>query len=156
MSEILGLDREDVMARLKKTKSAYEVLAEKVEDDVADQIRAFIDENDLEGCLYLTADSKRYYPYSTMASQVIGFVNKANEGAYGLEALYNLDLAGQDGKIITAKNASGTEMPSAYSSYTDAVDGYNVHTTIDATIQMYAEKTLEDRKSTRLNSSHAR
>lgn len=103
MSEILGLDREDVMARLKKTKSAYEVLAEKVEDDVADQIRAFIDENDLEGCLYLTADSKRYYPYSTMASQVIGFVNKANEGAYGLEALYNLDLAGQDGKIITAK-----------------------------------------------------
>ena len=60
MSEILGLDREDVMARLKKTKSAYEVLAEKVEDDVADQIRAFIDENDLEGCLYLTADSKRY------------------------------------------------------------------------------------------------
>lgn len=50
-----------------------------------------------------------------MASQVIGFVNKANEGAYGLEALYNLDLAGQDGKIITAKNASGTEMPSAYS-----------------------------------------
>ena len=123
MSEILGLDREDVMARLKKTKSAYEVLAEKVEDDVADQIRAFIDENDLEGCLYLTADSKRYYPYSTMASQVIGFVNKANEGAYGLEALYNLDLAGQDGKIITAKNASGTEMPSAYSSYTDAVDG---------------------------------
>ena len=65
-------------------------------------------------------DSKRYYPYSTMASQVIGFVNKANEGAYGLEALYNLDLAGQDGKIITAKNASGTEMPSAYSSYTDA------------------------------------
>ena len=48
MSEILGLDREDVMARLKKTKSAYEVLAEKVEDDVADQIRAFIDENDLE------------------------------------------------------------------------------------------------------------
>ena len=141
---ILGLDREDVMARLKKTKSAYEVLAEKVEDDVADQIRAFIDENDLEGCLYLTADSKRYYPYSTMASQVIGFVNKANEGAYGLEALYNLDLAGQDGKIITAKNASGTEMPSAYSSYTDAVDGYNVHTTIDATIQMYAEKTLEE------------
>lgn len=69
MSEILGLDREEVMTRLKKTKSAYEVLAEKVEDDVADQIRAFIDENDLEGCLYLTADSKRYYPYSTMASQ---------------------------------------------------------------------------------------
>ncbi|MFQ8928146.1 MAG: hypothetical protein ACLR53_09195 [Evtepia gabavorous] len=71
MSEILGLDREDVMARLKKTKSAYEVLAERWRT-TGDQIRAFIDENDLEGCLYLTADSKRYYPYSTMASQVIG------------------------------------------------------------------------------------
>ena len=65
MSEILGIDRSDVMTRMKKTESAYQVLAQKVEDDVADQVRAFIEENDLEGCLYLTADSKRYYPYST-------------------------------------------------------------------------------------------
>lgn len=144
MSEILGIDRSDVVKRLKKTESAYEILAKKVEDDVADQVRAFIDENDLEGCLYLTADSKRYYPYSTMASQVIGFVNSQNTGAYGLESLYNLDLAGQDGKLITAKNASGTEMLTSYSSFTDAVNGYNVHTTIDSTIQMYAEKTLEE------------
>lgn len=111
---------------------------------MADQVREFIEENDLEGCLYLTADSKRYYPYSTMASQVIGFVNSQNEGAYGLEALYNLELAGQNGKLITSKTASGTEMPSAYSSYIDAINGYNVHTTIDSTIQMYAEKTLEE------------
>ena len=144
MSEILGIDRSDVVKRLKNTKSAYEILAKKVEDDVADQVRAFIDENELEGCLYLTADSKRYYPYSTMASQVIGFVNSQNTGAYGLESLYNLDLSGQDGKLITAKNASGTEMLTSYSSFTDAVNGYNVHTTIDSTIQMYAEKTLEE------------
>lgn len=144
MSQILGIDREEIVRRLNKTQSAYEVLAEKVEDDVADQIRSFIEENDLENCLYLTADSKRYYPYSTMASQVIGFVNRADQGAYGLEALYNMELAGQDGKTITTKNASGTEMFSSYSSYADAVDGYNVHTTIDSTIQMYAEKTLEE------------
>lgn len=144
MSEILNIDRSEVEKRLKKTKSAYEILAKKVEDDVADQVREFIEENDLEGCLYLTADSKRYYPYSTMASQVIGFVNSQNEGAYGLEALYNLELAGQNGKLITSKTASGTEMPSAYSSYIDAINGYNVHTTIDSTIQMYAEKTLEE------------
>ena len=144
LSQVLGLDREEILTRLQKTNSAYEVLAEKVEDDIADQVRTFIDENDLVNCVYLTADSKRYYPYSTMASQVIGFVNKAGVGAYGLEALYNMSLSGQNGKTITTKNASGTEMPSAYSSYADAVDGYNVQTTIDSTIQMYAEKTLEE------------
>ena len=81
------------MTRPQKTNSAYEVLAEKVEDDVADQVRTFIDENDLESCIYLTDDSKRYYPYSTLAAQVVGFVNRANEGAYGLESLYNLELS---------------------------------------------------------------
>ncbi len=144
LSSILGIDRSEIMTRLQKTKSAYEVLAKKVEEDVSDQVRAFIEKNELEGAVYLTADSKRYYPYSTMASQVIGFVNSSNTGAYGLESLYNLDLAGTNGKIITNKNASGTEMPSSYSSYIDAVNGYNVHTTIDSTIQMYAEKTLEE------------
>ena len=144
LSSILGIDREEIMTRLQKTKSAYEVLAKKVEEDVSDQVRAFIEENKLERAIYLTDDSKRYYPYSTMASQVIGFVNSSNTGAYGLESLYNLDLAGTNGKIITNKNASGKEMPSSYSSYIDSINGYNVHTTIDSTIQMYAEKTLEE------------
>ena len=62
MSRILGIDREEVITRLEKTQSAYQVLAEKVEDDIADQVRSFIDEYDLESCLYLTADTKRYYP----------------------------------------------------------------------------------------------
>ena len=144
LSSILGIDRTEIMTRLQKTKSAYEVLAKKVEEDVSDQVRAFIEENKLERAIYLTDDSKRYYPYSTMASQVIGFVNSSNTGAYGLESLYNLDLAGTDGKIITNKNASGKAMPSSYSSYIDSINGYNVHTTIDSTIQMYAEKTLEE------------
>ena len=144
LSSILGIDRTEIMTRLQKTKSAYEVLAKKVEEDVSDQVRAFIEENELERAVYLTDDSKRYYPYSTMASQVIGFVNSSNTGAYGLESLYNLDLAGTNGKIITNKNASGKEMPSSYSSYIDSINGYNVHTTIDSTIQMYAEKTLEE------------
>lgn len=144
LSSILGIDRTEIMTRLQKTKSAYEVLAKKVEEDVSDQIRTFIEENKLERAIYLTEDSKRYYPYSTMASQVIGFVNSSNTGAYGLESLYNLDLAGTNGKIITSKNASGKEMPSSYSSYVDSINGYNVHTTIDSTIQMYAEKTLEE------------
>ena len=144
LSSILGIDRTEIMTRLQKTKSAYEVLAKKVEEDVSDQVRAFIEENKLERAVYLTDDSKRYYPYSTMASHVIGFVNSSNTGAYGLESLYNLDLAGTNGKIITNKNASGKEMPSSYSRYIASINGYNVHTTLDSTIQMYAEKTLEE------------
>lgn len=144
LSRILDIDREDVEARLQKTDSAYQVLAKKVEDDVADQVRDFIEENDLQGAVYLTEDSKRYYPYATTASQVIGFVNGENVGSYGIEALYETELSGENGRSIFAKNASGKEMPSAYSSYTAAEDGYDVHTTIDATIQMYAEKTVEE------------
>ena len=144
LSGILGIDRTEIMTRLQMTKSAYEVLAKNVEEDVSDQVGAFIEENKLERAVYLTDDSKRYYPYSTMASQVIGFVNSSNTGAYGLESLYNLDLAGTNGKIIPNKNASGKEMPSSKTTYIDSINGYNVHTTIDSTIQMYAEKTLEE------------
>ncbi|MDY3013728.1 MAG: penicillin-binding transpeptidase domain-containing protein [Evtepia sp.] len=144
MSQILKIDRAEIMERLHKTNSAWEKLASKVEDDIADQVRQFIDENDLEGCLYLTDDSKRYYPYGSLASHVIGFVNSEGVGAYGLEAVMNSELAGEDGRIVMSKNASGTEMLSPYSSYVDATDGYDVHTTIDATIQMYAEKTLQE------------
>lgn len=144
LSAILDMDREKIMERLKKTESAYEVIAKKVEDDVADQVRAFIDENDLETCIYMTDDSKRYYPYSTTAAQVVGFVNSQNVGAYGLESLYNNELSGEDGRTIIAKNAAGTEMGNAYSTFNDAIDGYDIHTTIDANIQMLAEKTVEE------------
>ena len=144
MERILGLDREDVLARLQKTESAWQVLAKKVEDDVADEIRAFVKENELGNALYLTSDSKRYYPYSSLAAQTIGFVNSSNSGAYGLESLYDDQLSGEDGRTVTAKNASGTEMLFPYTNYTDPIDGCNVNTTIDATIQMYAERTLEE------------
>lgn len=144
LSAILEIDREDIIEKLERTDRAYEVLATKLEDEVADQVRAFVAGNDLSRCVYMTEDSKRYYPYSTTAAQVVGFVNSQNKGSYGLEALYENELSGEEGRTIIAKNARGTEMSSAYSSFTDAIDGYDVHTTIDATIQMYAEKTVEE------------
>lgn len=144
LSAILDIDREEILTRLDKTNSAYEVLAKKVDDSVSDQIRDFIEQNHLQRCIYLTEDSKRYYPYSTTASQVVGFVNSQNVGSYGLEGKYNGQLSGEDGRTIISKNASGTEMPSAFSGYVGATDGYNIHTTIDANIQMMAEKTVEE------------
>ena len=72
---ILGTDPDEVREELEKTDRAYVVLAKKVEDDIANKVRQFIVDYELQGCVYLTSDSKRYYPYSTLASQVVGFVN---------------------------------------------------------------------------------
>lgn len=144
LSEILGIDRAKIMQRLEKTNSAWELVASKLEEETATKVRQFILNNKLSGGLYLTPDTKRYYPYSSLASQVIGFVNSENHGAYGLEAIYDNNLAGQSGRVITARNASGAEMLSNYENYVDAVDGYDLHLTINATIQYYAERILQE------------
>ncbi|MBP1758727.1 MAG: penicillin-binding protein [Firmicutes bacterium] len=144
LAQILGVDEESIRKRLARTNSAWENVAPKVEDDVADQVRAFISENKLSGGLYLTPDSKRKYPSSSLAAHILGFVNYDNVGAYGLEAVYESELSGEKGRIVTARNAAGTEMPTGYEAYVDAQSGYNLQLTIDSTIQYYLERTLEE------------
>ena len=87
--------------------------------------------------------TKRYYPYSTLASSVIGFCNSENTGVYGLEAQYNSVLSGTDGRVITAKDSLGDNLPTTYEKTFDAVDGYSIVTTIDTVIQQYIEKELQ-------------
>lgn len=142
--KILGVDADQLRARLQKTNSAYEIVRKNIEEDQANELRTFISENHLSSALYLVPDSKRYYPYSTMASQVVGFINADKAGAYGVEAEYDDDLSGKSGRVVIAKNAAGTEMLSRYANYVDAVDGNNLTLTIDSTIQSYAEKTLAE------------
>ncbi len=134
---------EDVLARMEKTNSQYEVIADDIEEEVAQEIREFLTQENCGYDLWLTPDSKRYYPYSQMASGIIGFVND-NGGAYGVEAALENQLKGTEGRVVTAKTGRGTEMYNSYSSYEDAVNGYNVTLTIDATIQAYAEKALAE------------
>lgn len=143
LAAILGMEEEKVLTRLSKSNSAYERLAIKVEEDVADQVRAFITEYRLANGLYCSPTSKRYYPYTSLAAQVIGFVNAENQGAYGMEAIYDAELAGETGRVVTAKNGKGTEMLSRYENYYDATNGDNLNITIDATIQYYCERILE-------------
>ena len=119
------------------------VVASKQEDDVTDLVRTFIAEHELGAGIYLEADTKRYYPYSSLAAQVLGFVNSENACAYGLEANYEDDLSGTKGRIVTSRTATGLEMLSNYGAYVDAENGYNLNLTIDATIQYYAQRTLE-------------
>ena len=104
MSEILGTDRAFILERAQNKKSFYQVIKTRVDKESADAAYQFALDNKIDG-VTLLPDSTRYYPYGTMASTVLGFVNADNEGAYGLEAYYNSTLSGTPGKIVTAKNA---------------------------------------------------
>ncbi len=146
LAEILGMETDVVRKRMENTASQYEVLQWRVDDAVSDAVRAFQEENGLYPGVYLLPDTKRVYPYSSLASQVIGFVNvnDSNRGAFGIEAKYEDVLAGEPGRVVTAKKNDGTEMLSSYESYVDARPGLNIQLTIDATIQSYCEKALAD------------
>lgn len=138
-----NLDREKVVEKVRDTRYAYWEVKTGIEEEDAEPIREYITEHKLASCLYLTPDAKRYYPYSGLAAQALGFVN-ANGGAYGIEAVYNDVLEGTPGRVSTNRTAGGTERYNTYAEYIDAVDGYNLNLTIDTTIQSYLEKTLEE------------
>ena len=144
LSQILGVEQEDILKRLAKTNSAYEVIAKKTEEDISTQVREFITENHLASGIVVQPTTKRYYPNSILAAQVIGFVNSNNEGAYGLEAMYEDELSGEVGRVVTAKNGAGTELLYRYEDYIDALDGCDLTLTVDATIQHFCEKILAE------------
>lgn len=143
MASILGLDEAELREKCQDTNSQYKRLAQKVDAETEDQIRAYIDENDLAGCIYLQPNTKRYYPYSTLASQIIGFAND-NGGAAGLEFRFDEDLTGTDGLVVTAQNAVGTDLMNFFQDYYDAEDGSDLHLTLDANIQTMCESMLAE------------
>lgn len=137
LAEILELDKETVKTKL--TKSALDVeLKAKVEPEVADKVRAL----GLKG-IYFKEDTKRYYPFGTFASHVLGYVGKDNQGLGGIEMVYDDELSGVPGRVVTLKNAHGTDMPFQEERHIDSQNGLNVVLTIDETIQHFAEKHLE-------------
>ena len=147
LARILGLKEREILEKMDKTWSQYEILAKRVEKDVGDEIRAFLTDNELGVTvtgIHLSADSKRYYPYSSMASHVLGFLDSDNQGAYGLEAIYNEELEGSSGLVITAKDATSRELMFQYEQYYDAEDGHSLQLTIDSAIQSYVERGLEE------------
>ncbi len=143
MALVPGLDREKAVKKVHDTKNAYWELRTDIEEEEAEALRTYITENKTSHYLYLSPDSKRYYPYSSLAAQALGFVND-NGGAYGIEARYNDVLEGAAGRVVTTRTAGGTARYNAYSEYIDAVDGCDLTLTIDTTIQSYLEKVLEE------------
>ena len=142
LADILGKDAASIRKRMENTESQYEVIQLRAEEDVAAKVRAYVDENDIIG-VHLVADSKRYYPYGSLAAQVIGFVGTENTGLYGLEAYYEEELEGQSGLVISAKDKAENDMLYTYEQYFAAKDGGDLTLTLDATIQYYLEKGME-------------
>ena len=144
LAEILDLDEDDLREKMKKTNSQYVFVKKRVDQEEADQVRAFITDNGIKGnSIFMEPTTKRYYPFGSLASNVIGFVNE-NGGAMGLEAVYDEELTGESGMVVTAKDVSGTSLLYQYEQYFDAQDGSALHTTIDTTVQYYLEKGLAD------------
>ena len=143
LSEILDVDYDMVYEKSLKTWRYNETIKKKVDNDTADEVTAFIQENDIKG-IYLTEESMRYYPYGNLASTVLGFTGSDGSGAYGLEAYYNKALSGTDGVIASVRNAKGTAMPFSEQQIYDAEDGQSLVLTIDETVQHYLEKHLEN------------
>lgn len=144
LAELTGVDAGTILEKMEKTNSQYEIVKRKMEEEDAEAVRAFIKENKLSSGVYLEPDSKRYYPYSSLASNVLGFVGTENSGLYGLEMSREDALSGKSGRVITAKNGAGTQMLSSYENYVDGENGLDHHLTINATIQGYAEKALRE------------
>ena len=143
LSEILDVDYNKILAMTKNTDRWYEVVKRKVEPDVSEKVRAFKKENKLIG-VKIEPDTKRYYPYGSLAAHVIGFVGQDNEGRYGLEQRYDSYLTGSTGRIIRATDNRGTDMLFVnYEDYHDETKGNDMNLTIDATIQYYLEKHLQ-------------
>ena len=124
------------------TKYLDRTISRKVSEAKADEIREFIDEYSLEQMVFLEAQSTRYYPGGDMAAHVLGFASSDGEGLYGLELQYDEYLSGVDGYYIKARDSYGNVMPFEYASYIDAIDGYNLTTTIDSTVQSFLEEEL--------------
>ncbi len=144
LGEILGIDPERAASRLAKN-SSYEVLATRVETEIAEEIQKLISDMRLSNSVYTVPTTKRYYPKGSLAAQLIGWVNwkNDNKGAYGMEALYESELAGETGRVVTARNGDGTEMKYSFQEYYEATDGNDLHLTVDSTIQYYCERILE-------------
>lgn len=139
LADILDLSQDDIRERMNNTNSQYELLAKKVDEDTADQIRQLINDLNIEG-LDLVATSRRVYPYGSLASHILGFVGAENTGLYGLESRYDQYLQGQSGLVVSAKDVKGNPLPYEYEQYFAAQSGQDVVLTLDANVQYYLEK----------------
>lgn len=143
LAQILNVDYEKTLEKISK-KTSIETIATKVDEETADKLMMWLEENGIETGINIDEDTKRYYPYNSLASQIIGFCGSDNQGLEGIEALYDEELKGQKGKIIKMTDAKGMTLLKEGEDYEAGIDGNDIVLTIDATIQGITEKYLKE------------
>jgi len=145
LSELFEYDEKEKAELLEKTQAEnhYEIIEKKVENNVKEKISEFISENSLN-CIGMEQATKRYYPYNSLASSVIGFTGADDQGLSGIEAYYDEELTGTNGRVITAKDALSNNIANDYETSVAATDGNSIVLTLNQTIQYYLEKGLRD------------
>ena len=143
LSNIFELNYETVLKKVKRNTS-IETIARRVDKEKADELRIWLEANDIKVGINIDEDTKRYYPYNSLASQVIGFCGSDNQGLDGIEAIYEEELQGEKGRITKVTDANGGEIEEEGENYINAKDGNDLVLSIDATIQGIAEKYLKE------------
>ena len=142
LGQLLEIDPAVIEKKAKDLTKRYQLVKDRVGEEIASQIRAYINENEISG-IHLEPNSQRNYPYGTLASQVIGFTNASNTGSEGIEAAYNSFLEGSAGKVITTKGNNEMDMPFSYEKYVQSRKGNDIILTLDATVQACLEKQMQ-------------
>ena len=142
LSEILEIDYGETLEKLSQRSSNDCLLRRRVDRETADAVRAWCQANGADG-IQIRQDTKRVYPQGDFLGGVLGFTNVDNAGLWGLELEYDAALTGQNGKILTAKDAWGYDMPTHYQTLVDAVPGCDLTLTIDANIQHWLESAMD-------------
>ena len=143
LSELFELDYETVLKKVTK-RSSIETIVKQVEKEKTDELRKWMEENEILTGINIDEDTKRYYPNSDLASQIIGFCGSDNQGLDGIEAKYDNELKGEKGSIQRHTDAKGGEIGEEGENYVSAVDGNDLVLTIDLNIQSIVEKYLEE------------
>ena len=141
-SDIFELDYEETLAKVNSTKS-LETIARKQEKEKIDALKAWMEEEEYSTGINIDEDEKRYYPYGSLASSLLGFCGSDNQGLYGLEQKWDSILTGTPGRIITQTDSKQEFIPDKNEKYIEAENGCNLTLTIDANIQSICEKYLK-------------
>ena len=143
LGELLDLEPAWIETQAEDLRLRYKQIASRIDEETARKIRQYINENDVAG-IHLEPNTQRYYPYGTLAAQVIGFTNASNEGSEGIEAAYNSFLTGETGRVITTKGNNEMDMPFSYENFVTSRQGCSMILTLDTTVQACLEKQMEN------------
>ena len=143
ISEVLELDYEKTLKKVSRN-SSIEIIAKKIEKEKSNELRQWMIDNEIDTGINIDEDTKRYYPYSKLASQIIGFCGSDNQGLNGIEAKYDDILKGKSGSISKTTDAKGKNIEGAEETYTEAIEGNSIELTIDKNVQQIVEKYLEE------------